>query len=671
MLGSHKGAFRRITEQVETSIGRGMTKQQWEEDAKDRFIVALSALQRGNWSVSDRDVVVDAATGRNFDYELQCETAQQSIALEIFRLVDDEEEIARQKLWAKVANSIAAELRKRGITGYSIITPRFTVQKNRIPEFVKNTADAIEAGIMQNADKEKFRISEFQLSQIPDFPDISLSSFGPGGAVDPPGIALTALEEKLRIKNEQLAIDDHERVLLVVNWTRIVDLRDMVSACSQVDFSQFANVDQIYFEEEPGKISLVYDRRVFLALSEGEQPLAEVETLFVEWLGNRLAHLEAAAFEQVKKLTTQRGSLHWLPDSSREQLISYGEEFLQKGEWENVRWIVENLKDDPNPVINRPPEENESTFSEHCGIERGESGWFIHSVRGRLCWLLQKIVAVPKTEYYESVLGIIEEYATGANLYIRQQAIVPLIELTKRRFAKIGGTGERFMTDSLAKRTKDLAVRLLDENEKYPVLLEWTSHVLVFIRDLDEETAWSVLNRLLPIASSDASDDIAYMAIYFGLFREREFGKLGPFQSERFKEFLSENLRYGVGRFRGTAAMHLKAILEQGQAQFQELMPYLESLARGASESVVTIQFYRITALAAPKHPKQACSLLQTLVEREIEKLATEGGEIWHGKEFAETLDGIAKAGPEHAAYLERIKNLMAPHLQLIFDIDA
>ncbi len=443
----------------------------------------------------------------------------------------------------------------------------------------------------------------------------------------------------------------------------------MVSACSQVDFSQFANIDQIYFEEAPGKISLVYDRRVFLALSQGEQTGPDVETLFVEWLGNRLALLDAAAFQQVKKLTTERGSLLWLPDSSREQLIPYGEQFLKQGEWEDVKWIVENLKDDPNPVVTRAPEENEGTFSEHRGIENGECGRLIYSVRGRLCWLLQQIVVLPKLEYYESVFQIIEECATGENLYIRQQATVPLIEMARRRFAKIEGTGERFMTSSLAKRIKDLALRLLDENEKYLVLLEWAAHVLVFIRDLDEETAWSVLNRLLVVAASDASDDIAFLAIYFVLFREREFAELGPFQSERFKDFLLHNLRDGVGRFRGTATMHLKAILEHGQAEVDELMPYLESLAKGRSESMVTIQFYRITALAAAKHPTQVCLLLKTLVEREIEKLAMEGGEVWHGKEFAETLVGIAKAGPEHAACLEKITKLMAPHRQHIFDL--
>jgi hypothetical protein len=49
---------------------RVMAKQQWEEEAKDRFLVALEQRGEGSWEVSNRDVVVDNATGRNFDYAL-------------------------------------------------------------------------------------------------------------------------------------------------------------------------------------------------------------------------------------------------------------------------------------------------------------------------------------------------------------------------------------------------------------------------------------------------------------------------------------------------------------------------------------------------------------------------------------------------------------------------
>ena len=57
--------------------------------------------------------------------------------------------------------------------------------------------------------------------------------------------------------------------------------------------------------------------------------------------------------------------------------------------------------------------------------------------------------------------------------------------------------GVRFMSDTLADRIKELAMRMLEENREYPVVLEWVSHVLVSIQDLDHYTALEIVERLL------------------------------------------------------------------------------------------------------------------------------------------------------------------------------
>jgi hypothetical protein len=90
-------------------------KDQWEEEAKDHFIANVKAQGRGDWSVSDTDVVVDEQTNRNSDYQLK--SGADLIALEIFRLVEAPAEIVRQKSWSTIANAIAAELRTRGSRG--------------------------------------------------------------------------------------------------------------------------------------------------------------------------------------------------------------------------------------------------------------------------------------------------------------------------------------------------------------------------------------------------------------------------------------------------------------------------------------------------------------------------------------------------------------------------
>src|SRR5712691_1457421 len=180
-------------------------KDQWEEDAKDHFIAELKAQGRGDWTVSDSDVVVDKQTNRNFDYQLQC--GAEFIALEIFRLVENREEIIRSKSWSTIANAIAAELRKRGVKGYTIHTPHvFDVPRPKIPDFVSKIADRLEAALKENPQTHPITVDGFEIKRIDDFLDVSLFTTGPGGAVNPTGTAYNFIAEKLPTKNRQLDI---------------------------------------------------------------------------------------------------------------------------------------------------------------------------------------------------------------------------------------------------------------------------------------------------------------------------------------------------------------------------------------------------------------------------------------------------------------------------------
>jgi hypothetical protein len=250
-------------------------KDPWEEEAKDHFIAALKESGRGDWAVSDTDVVVHECTNRNFDYQLRSGT--EFIALEIFRLVENRNEIIQQKVWSTIANSIAAELRKRGIKGYTIHTPHFfDVPRPKIPDFVSRTADRLEAALKGNPQTDPITVDGFEIKRIDDFPDVSLFTTGPGGAINPTGSAHDFMAEKLPTKNKQLNIANHKRIVLIVNWAVLVDRSNMIEACSFIDFSQFENIDKVYFElPNNGGIHLVYDRAVYAAFREdGEPPQA-------------------------------------------------------------------------------------------------------------------------------------------------------------------------------------------------------------------------------------------------------------------------------------------------------------------------------------------------------------------------------------------------------------
>jgi hypothetical protein len=641
-------------------------KEKWEEEAKDRFITALKSEGKGTWQVSDSDVVVDAKTNRNFDYQLKSESGE-LIALEIFRLFESQAEVQRQRLWSTIANSIAAELRARGVKGYTIRAPyAFNVSRAKIPSFVTATANQLEAAIKQNPDTtDEFSVAGFEIKRIDDFPDVSIYGIGPGGAVDPTGIARNFISEMLPTKNQQLAVKAHERVLLIVNWASLVGQPNMIEACSLIDFSQYQNIDKVYFEipYSPGQVHLVYDREIYATLLPGGEPPKQLSPLFISWLANYLYRLDAQAFRLVRKITEREKSPLWLPASSREQLVVYGEESLKSGDSEQLRWILEHLQNDPDPSVKNAEDDPAGRFNDHLQTKQGKSIGLIRSVRPRLCWLLMKMVTHPRIEDYERIVEMVEKLATEENLYVRMHATVPLIELSRRRFATLP-SGTRYMSDTLAERVKALVLHMIVENMAYPVVLEWVAHVAVYIQDLDEETALKVVDRLLTIDHSEAANDVASMMIYFALFREHQYKQVAPFQPGAIRELLRDRLANGSGRFRALAARHFKAILDRNEISFGVVVPYLEVLANGTSNRVVNHHLYGIAAQQAASNPEAVTNLIEQIVHSEVKALDTGGRETWHPQDFAKALRELERAGPEYNERVKRIRSLLEPFAQ-------
>ena len=97
----------------------------------------------------------------------------------------------------------------------------------------------------------------------------SLTTAGRRARPRPPRRAFTA---KLRKKNGQLNVADHERILLVVNWVLFVDADDVIRVLSQQNPDDIPNIDRIIFEARPGEFSVVFDRRVIEAEKSGQLP---------------------------------------------------------------------------------------------------------------------------------------------------------------------------------------------------------------------------------------------------------------------------------------------------------------------------------------------------------------------------------------------------------------
>src|SRR4029077_6053260 len=213
---------------------------------------------------------------------------------------------------------------------------------------------------------------------------------------------------------------------------------------------------------------LVFDRRVFDCYRDESIPdEKELVGIFVLFVEHRLSSDDTKAFAIVGKISQKYGNLDSLSVNGKDALISCGERFAREADWPSVLWIIEQLKNDANPPFPNPMHER---------LAGGKDYRLIVSVRGRLCWLVQKIVVYNLIAHYSSMLDILEGYAFGRDFYIRSQACVPLCEMATRRRQKLPD-GSRFMAENIAERVKGIGLRMLRNAGTNSALLDDVSNV--------------------------------------------------------------------------------------------------------------------------------------------------------------------------------------------------
>jgi len=131
----------------------------------------------------------------------------------------------------------------------------------------------------------------------------------------------------------------------MVNWLPLVGHNNVIDACGQIDFAKFGNIDKVYLDNPySGKVQLVYDRAAYAAFQPDGEPSQHLEPLFILWLTDYLYKLRPPAYRPVQQIAERERSIMWLPAHAREQLVAWGEKFLERGELDEVLWIIERCK---------------------------------------------------------------------------------------------------------------------------------------------------------------------------------------------------------------------------------------------------------------------------------------------------------------------------------------
>lgn len=640
-ISQHPELLKTLPAFFKTLRGR---KDSFEEEVKDRF-QAHVAQERGTpYVTTDVDVLVDPATGRDFDFELTpLNNGLPKMALEIFRMVESEDEVEARSFHGRIWEKLKEELDSRGVRDYLIRTPaRFEMPKAKVMDYCQRIADAIQDRVKRENRPERFEVESFSATKIEGLGPVVFSSLTGGRFVSPEWSAGDALERKLLAKDRQLPHSGYERVILAVNWIVFMDVHAVISALASMDLSLLHNTDRIYFETAPGRVALVYDRHVRAMIDSGEGPPAadaEVLDLYHAWLGSRIGRKDRRAFQLVREVSARVGHMTWIRDRHvREGVIWLAADLTESGACEDGLWAARQFRNDPDPPVENYPDDPEGKFNLHERVKRGERILAISSVRASTCWLLQKLAVQNRPELFSQILEMVEALARDENLYIRQQATVPLIELANRRWLK-GADGDFVMGGELRARIRALGFEMLWQNRESPGVLEWVARIFQYLHDINENEAEMLLTSLLGNCSTEARDIVGHLLIYFAAYREHHFPELGRFDAARFGARLVDTIHHGPDHLRATIAWQMAGILKELPEDFGKLRPFITEIPEGPYDNTTFFHFFRICNIL----PANLRAQLQTVTEKALEKdrhldplvSAFEGAKLVSSEDFA------------------------------------
>ena len=335
---------------------------------------------------------------------------------------------------------------------------------------------------------------------------------------------------------------------------------------------------------------------------------------------------------------------------ARESVVSMAEELIKVKHYKEAKHIVELCIDDPDPNT-----DEKSEFNYHIKIKNGEEKnlILITSVRGKLAWVLQKFVitnkpklmeyAFEKTKILLDLDGTLAKklHYSEPDLYIRQQALVPLIELSHPARRKL-------LREEVSNSVKEIAFKILRITDKQiksgeanPIsLVKHLVHVFSYIRDLSTDEAKEVISFFESHRVSKAH----FLFIYFAVYRKKQYKEI-PFDSKYFEN----KLVYLCQRdddFRRAFAGEFWRIAENDRKNktnhFDSIEKYWRLLFKKYDQQVFD-NLYRTLeiTLKDPARYKEHKKLLKDALKKEIEYLKTNkiSAQLWEpGREIFQTL---------------------------------
>jgi len=527
----------------------------------------------------------DRSREGNFDYLIQLDN-DEKLALEFTQIFEKEEKRVRSMQWSNLVGAFSEELkryssryRKFNWSGiWNVETPEnFGATRNKSRIIARKNVSRLISAIEKK--KSSIEIDGFvlKLKKVIEQQRGTLffSTSPKAGFVDPASDVSPKLKEKLPEKNEQLTIEKAKRVLVIVNKYVFGKTSEIVSALSKIDdVWRYENFDEIYFEESPGRFILIlsselrkaWTSRKFLVNNSFIGP-------FQLWIFRLRNNNPKKTFFIVRKILTEqpKSADKLFPDNfAREEIVQIGNWLIEQERFEDAIWLINEFIDDPDP---EDPEHYRGipSLNYHEQIVKGEDPGIITTVSGHLAWVIQKLTFYQK--HITRALSYTEQLLSRKNLYVKSQAIIPLIEIAKRR-QWLDGYGKRPYQgayEEFHKLVFDL-LKLVKDHQNYNAIAKLLSYIFWYYRDLSTEEAIQVLDSL------KISDQSAESFVYFGIFRQRHY-KDQPieFDGEKLDEKLKKIIRNkNHQRLVARISWNFWRILDKDRNEFDTIKPYID-----------------------------------------------------------------------------------------------
>jgi len=314
----------------------------------------------------------------------------------------------------------------------------------------------------------------------------------------------------------------------------------------------------------------------------------------------------------------------------RESIVYLSEYLVAKKEYTKAKIIIELSLIDPDPNT----DDQKDDFNYHKKIKQGMDASIITSVRGKLAWVLQKLVVTnePKEMEYAFKKTVILLDLNGKlarklgysepDLYVRKQALVPLTELanySRRNALNIYKSG-------LGDKVKAVALQVIDNTQKNTTSpdggpKDLIKHLLVLfsnIRDLTTSEAKDII-RFFDMYQMEES---RFLYVYFAIYREKQFKKI-HFNAKYFKKKLMDICR-SVNKISHSIAWEFWIIIQDDKKDktnnYRKLVKYWKLLFENYDQR--TWEFlYRTLELTLQDKTKykESIQLLKKALSKEFE----------------------------------------------------